>query len=265
MSILTINNLSCSYGSKIILDNLSLDIQPGHVVGLLGTNGCGKTTLLKCIGNIIPYNGNILFSSQANNIDIKSLSAKELAQKISYIPQTSGISIDLSCLDVVLMGLNPVLSILERPNNDMIIRAELLLKKLGLEEYIHTNYQQLSQGQKQLCLLARTLISNSPLLLLDEPESSLDFGNRYEFIKLIKKNIKKDRAALITLHDPQLALNYCDTIKIIHDKHCIASFVPSEVTEAEIEEIFSKIYGPVNITSFYNQNKMKHFNIMAVD
>lgn len=263
MKLLSISNLTCSYDKNNILDNLSLEIDAGQIVGLLGMNGAGKTTLLKCIGNTLSYSGDISFSTMENTCDIKSLSTKELAKIISYIPQVSGISIDLSCLDVVLMGLNPVLGILERPGAAMISRAKELLTMLDLSEYIYTNYQNLSQGQKQLCLLARTLISDASLLLLDEPESALDFGHRYKLINQLRKHISSDKSALLTLHDPQLTLNHCDKVAVIHDGCCIASFCPSQTPEVEIEAILSKIYGPLSVNTCYNRNNEKYFVVIA--
>lgn len=263
MKLLNIENLTCSYEHKIILKDLSLEIPIGQVVGLLGTNGSGKTTLLKCIGNTISYTGDITISAMDNSHNIRALSTRELAKKVSYIPQISGISIDLSCLDVVLMGLNPILGILEKPSPAMVSQAKDLLAMLDLSEYIYTNYQNLSQGQKQLCLLARTLISNAPLLLLDEPESSLDFGHRYELINHLRKHIGHDKSAFLALHDPQLALNHCDTIVAIHEGHCIASFAPAHTPETEIERILSKIYGPLSVNSCYNRNNQKYLVVMA--
>lgn len=263
MKLLNVENLTCSYDDKTILNNLSFEIGTGKIVGVLGTNGAGKTTLFKCIGNVIPYTGNITISVAGKSENLKTLSTKNLAKKISYIPQVSGISIDLSCLDVVLMGLNPVLGVLQRPNAAMVSQAKALLEKLDLSEYVYTNYQHLSQGQKQLCLLARTLINNASLLLLDEPESALDFGHRYELIDQIRKHISTDKSAILTLHDPQLALNHCDQIIVIHEGHCIASFNPANTPETEIETILSEIYGPININSCYNRNNQKYLVVVA--
>lgn len=263
MKLLKVENLTCSYDKKTVLKNLSLEITTGQIVGILGTNGAGKTTLLKCIGNTIPFTGDITVSAAAGSLDIKSLSTKELAKIISYIPQVSGMTIDLSCLDVVLMGLNPILGVLERPSATMISRAKELLTRLDLSEYIYANYLNLSQGQKQLCLLARTLISDASLLLLDEPEASLDFGHRYALINQIRQHIGSEKSALLTLHDPQLALNHCDTVAVINEGRCIASFAPKLTSEAEIESILSKIYGPLSVNTCYNHSNQKNFVVLA--
>lgn len=265
MSLLSIKNLTCSYTDKQILNNLSMEVPVGQIVGLLGANGSGKTTLLKCIGNVISYSGNIILIEDKKELLVSNLSPRELAKKISYIPQHSGISIDISCLDVVLMGLNPSLNMFERPNAAMVSKAIDILTMMDLKNRIYSNYLELSQGQKQLCLLARTLIGSSSLLLLDEPESSLDFGHRYKSLKLVRNHIGDSKSALITLHDPQLALNYCDTINVINNGHCISSFEPSKTPEKEIEKILSQIYGPICINSCYNRNSKKSYVVQMVD
>ena len=265
VNLLEIDKLTCAYGEKTVLRDLSLAIPGGQLVGLLGANGSGKTTLLKCIGNAVPASGRIVFNDGDSKTVLRSLSQREIARRISYIPQVSGITIDLSCREVVLMGLNPVLGLFERPDKKMLSRAESILSSLGLGDRIDMNYQLLSQGQKQLCLFARTLISDAALLLLDEPESALDFGNRYTLVRLIRNYIGNSRSALLSLHDPQIALNYCDTVRVLHNGRCSAVFAPGETPEKEMEAILSEIYGPVCIRACYNDNNRKQFVLLAVD
>lgn len=100
MSLLTISHLSAGYGRKEILHDISFTSRPGTITGILGANGCGKTTLLKAIANILPHKGSCLLAENT----LESLSARELAKQCGYIPQKSGITIDLTVLDVVLMG-----------------------------------------------------------------------------------------------------------------------------------------------------------------
>lgn len=250
-TLLRIVGLSCSYGKHRVLEDLSMSMERGEVVGLLGANGCGKTTLFKCIGSMLPYEGEILLKEEntEKEISVRRLTVREAAKRISYIPQSSGISIDLSCEDVVLMGVNPSLKLLQNPTAAMKEEAAGLLAKAGLPGKEKENYQELSQGQKQLVLLARALISKAPLLLMDEPESALDLWHRYELMRQVKKYAETGRTALITLHDPQLALNLCDTVKVIHEGKVMTSFRPEETETAFMEEVLSKIYGPVMVTS----------------
>ena len=250
MSFFTVNNLTVSYGKKEILSHLSLEAKASQTVGILGANGSGKTTLLKAIGGILPHTG----TCTLNGIKLEEPSPKQLARLCSYIPQRSGISIDISVLDTVLMGCYPHLGILEHPSLEMKEHALQLIHMVGLSGKENMNYLHLSEGQKQLCILARTLITNSQLLLLDEPESALDFYFRYQMLKLIKEwNRKNHSTALISLHDPMLALNTCDCLLLLSDGRIRATLQPQTDTLSDMEEKLCHLYG--NISLQYCTNK----------
>ena len=111
------------------------------------------------------------------------------------------------------MGFNPKLRLLEHPNEEMRKKARKSLALVGLGEKENENYTSLSEGQKQLCILARTLVSEANLLLLDEPESALDFRFRYKMLEILRSWVScENRGAIVTLHDGALALNYCDEL-----------------------------------------------------
>ena len=214
MNLLTVTNLSAGYAGKQVIKDISFFVAPKTIVGILGANGCGKTTLIKAIANLLPHTG----SCQLDDTYLENASPRQLALLCGYIPQKSGISIDLTLLDVVLMGFNPKLSLLQSPTEQMKKEAFDALCSVGLGSRKDDNFQQLSEGQKQLCLLARTFVLKRRLLLLDEPESALDFRLRYETMGLLRTYVAKNNAAaLVTLHDPSLALNYCDTLLVLSD------------------------------------------------
>lgn len=244
MSFFTAENISAGYGGENVIDNISFSIDKGCLMGIIGANGSGKTTLLKALCGIIPHDGN----SNLNGTCLEALSAKALARLVSYIPQRSGIAIDISALDVVLMGFNPWLGLLERPSKEMKNKAVEMLGRVGLEGKENMNYLHLSEGQKQLCILARTMVSGSKLLLLDEPESALDFSLRHSMLSLVKSWIlKEEGGALITLHDPQLALNYCDKLLLISEGKILGAVEPKTDPLEKTEKMLSKIYGNINL------------------
>lgn len=239
-----VQNLSTGYGKKVILDSINFDINSNEIVGLIGSNGCGKTTLIKSVCRIIPSQGEIIIEDK-NSI---SMSSKVFAQNVSLVPQKSGISIDISVLDVVLMGFNPFLAVLNRPDSSMILKAEELLKLFGLYDRRLDSFQDLSEGQKQLVIIARSLVADTKILFMDEPESSLDFAVRYSMMNILKNEIKsKNKCALVSLHDVNLALKFCDKLLLIKDGK-IASTV--NLIEEDINSIESKlqnIYGSVRL------------------
>ena len=220
------------------------------LMGILGANGCGKSTLLKALCGILPHSGCSLLGETV----LDSLSAKQIAKLVSYIPQRSGISIDISVMDVVLMGFNPKLRLLEQPSKQMRDRALLVLDRVGLKNRGETNYLNLSEGQKQLCILARTLVSDCSLLLLDEPESALDFRFRHRMLSLISECVKEEkRSAIVTLHDPSLALNCCDRLLLLSDGGVLSILDPETDPWEKMEDDLSKIYGPVSLQRCYNR------------
>ena len=151
---LEVRNLSAGYGKKTILHDISFTLESGTMTGLLGSNGSGKTTLLKSLCGLLPHTGQVTLQG----MPLEQLSPRALARRCSLICQRSGISIDISALDVVLMGFNARLGLLEYPGKQMKESARQALAAVGLGGMEERNYQTLSEGQKQLCILARTLV-----------------------------------------------------------------------------------------------------------
>lgn len=244
MSLVQVRSLSVGYGKTPILQNVSFALEAGELVGVLGANGCGKTTLLKAVCGILPHEGECLLNGKR----LEELSPRKIAAVCSYIPQRSGVEIDISVLDVVLMGFNPHLGLLEYPNARMKEEARAALATVGLEGREEENYLSLSEGQKQLCILARTLVSRGRLLLLDEPESALDFRYRDRMLSLLRSWVEEeDRAALVTLHDPGLALRYCDRLLLLGSGEISGIISPLTDALVTMEKALSVIYGDVSL------------------
>ena len=217
----TADNLSIGYGKKDVLNNISFSLTPGTITGLLGANGSGKSTLLKALCRQIPYKGTCRLNS-------------------------SGISISLPLIDVVLMGFNPDLKLLERPSPKQQDKARRALAAVGLAGKEMEDYLTLSEGQKQLCILARTIVENTSLL--DEPDSALDFHNKHRMMQILQRLTQdQEKAALICLHDPNLALDYCDQLLLLKDGRCFTSLHPAADSLAQMQKALSKIYGSVSL------------------
>ena len=261
MNLLTVTNLSAGYAGKQVIKDISFFVAPKTIVGILGANGCGKTTLIKAIANL-PHTG----SCQLDDTYLENASPRQLALLCGYIPQKSGISIDLTLLDVVLMGFNPKLSLLQSPTEQMKKEAFDALCSVGLGSRKDDNFQQLSEGQKQLCLLARTFVLKRRLLLLDEPESALDFRLRYETMGLLRTYVAKNNAAaLVTLHDPSLALNYCDTLLVLSDCGLLGELQPFSTPISKMEPLLSSIYGTISLTTLSTRRGEKRLIMIKED
>ena len=250
MSFLIVQELSAGYGKETVLEKLSFSLEAGELLGVIGANGCGKTTLLKAICGILPHEGVCTLDGTV----LEEVPAKTIAKLASYIPQRSGISIDISALDVVLMGFNPRLGLLEQPSKAMRDIALQTLRQVGLEGKEECNYLHLSEGQKQLCILARTLVAGSRLLLLDEPESALDFRFRHEMLWLLRAWVKEqNRSAVVTLHDPSLALNFCHKLLLLDGGKVLGILQPQKDTLEDMEQLLSKVYGSVSLQRCQNR------------
>lgn len=255
MSFFSVQGITAGYGNRPIVENVTFDIEEGTLLGIIGANGSGKTTLLKAICGILPHKG----SCTLDGTPLEQLPPKKLAGLSGYIPQRSGISIDISALDVVLMGFNPQLGLLERPDASMKEKARAALLQVGLSEHENENYLHLSEGQRQLCILARTLAADEKLLLLDEPESALDFRFRYHVLSLLRRWLREgERCGLVTLHDPMLALNHCDRLLLLSDGKVQGMLSPGSDPAERVERELSAIYGPVSLQRCTGRDGKSH-------
>ncbi len=255
-------HLTAGYGQQPVIRDVSFTLPAGCILGVLGANASGKTTALKAICGILPHSG----SCTLEGVPLEKLSPRRLAQLCGYIPQRSGITIDISVLDVVLMGFNPQLGLLERPGREMTEMACRVLRQVGLADKEDMNYQHLSEGQKQLCILARTLVAERRLLLLDEPESALDFRLRYRMLEILREWVReKGTAAIVTLHDPMLALNYCDQLLLLSDGCVSGTLVPSVDSCDKMEELLTSIYGKVSLHTCRSYAGRTHLVMLKED
>ena len=249
MAIINIEKLNYSYGKKEVLKELSLDIDENKLTGIIGPNGCGKSTLAK---NIIRYINGKFEYFKIMDIDIRQLSHKKIAQLISYIPQKSTIISNISVFDYVLLGRFPLLknSWDNYSEKDYEI-VENNINLLNIKELRDRNVETLSGGELQKALLARALAQEAKILLLDEPTSALDLNNAVEFMKILKNiSIKKEISVIIIIHDLNLASLFCDSLIILKDGKFIEKGSPKEViNEKNIKSIYN-----LDCKVCYNEN-----------
>ena len=212
---LCVQDLTVRYGTAAVLQGVSFSVPvSGQLIGLLGVNGSGKTTLLKAAAGLLPHTGQCLL----DGVPLESLSTRRLAQTVSYIPQQSGISVSLSAREVVLMGFNPRLGVLQSPTAAMRAAADEALRTVGLADKAGQDYLTLSGGEKQLCILARTIAEDAPLLLLDEPTAQLDPIAAADFITTIQKlNRELGITVLLVEHRLEEVLPIADRVILMED------------------------------------------------
>ena len=243
-SIMEVRGLSAGYGRKTVVDGVDFTLEERTLTGLLGSNGSGKTTLAKAVCGLITSTGEVNIAGR----DPRHEKSKARASLISYIPQRSEIAFSMPVLDVVLMGFYPVLGPLESPGKQMRLRAMEALTSVGLEAKAQEDYLTLSGGQKQMVILARAMVRDTPLYLFDEPDSALDFANHHRALEYIKgMSHRAKMAGLICIHDANFALRYCDRLIFLNGGKTVAKLDLHSAGREEIESALCSIYGPVEL------------------
>jgi iron complex transport system ATP-binding protein len=228
-----IQNLSFSYGKTTILEDISFRVEPGQCVGILGNNGAGKSTMITCINRIrTPRSGRVLIDGE----NILKLRRNALARKISYVAQKNELT-NATVFDCVLLGRTPYIK--WAIGQEDLQMCEDIIDQLGISHLKLRNVDQLSGGEMQKVMLARALVQQPRLLLLDEPTSNLDPKNQYEMMALVQKIAReKQIAVLIVIHDLNLALRYCDRFYFLKDRTGFSYGGSETVTSETIKTVY---------------------------
>ena len=242
-----IRNLSFSYGSHEVLRDINVDIPDGTLVNVLGPNGVGKSTLFRCIlGLIGDYEGTVV----VNGRDMRSLSIRERAAEISYIPQAHAPIYDYEVLDVVLMSTGADVGMLRTPGPRQVQRAFDALERVGIGHLAQRTYTQISGGEQQLVLVARALAQNAKTIIMDEPTSALDYGNTVRVLSCVRQLAREGFSILQSTHQPDQAFLYADRTMVISEGAICAYGAPKEVITSEL---VSKLYHvDVEVNSLYD-------------
>jgi len=236
-NILEVENLLFRYTKDIVINRISFSVKRGKVIGILGPNGSGKTTLLRAIGGFLPHiEGSIFY----NGKDIFSITVKERAKEIAFIPQFVSVPFNFNVEEIVLMGRYPHKSRFEALNNEDRTALENALRYTELVHKRKQNINSLSGGEVQRVFLAQVISQKARLLLLDEPISHLDLGHKVKFLNLISRMSKEDKiTSLIVLHDINLAALYCDEILMLDKGRIIDKGIPARViNKGNIESLY---------------------------
>ena len=236
MSQLQANDISVSFGENKVLENVSFAVERGSVVGLVGANGSGKSSLLRAVLGILNSpTGDVMIDGRSTN----DMNAREIACNVAYAPQGAEIHWMLPVERLVAIGRTPHLAAWSNTTSadqDIIEHALEVTDMLDLRHRIAST---LSGGEKARALLARTIAVGAPYLLADEPVAALDPYHQLQVLDILSEMARAGHGIVIVLHDLSLAQRYCDRICLLHDGAVLAEGTPDEVfTDRRLEEAY---------------------------
>ncbi len=230
---LEINGLQFSYNSTPVLEDVSFGVKKGEMLTIIGPNASGKTTLLKCINNILkPQKGTILIDDKSLN----HLSMTEIAREMGHVPQAGSESFPTTVFDTVLMGRKPHGS--WKPSEKDLETVSNTISRLDLEHIAMKNIGEISGGQKQKVLIARAIAQDPDILLLDEPTSSLDLKHQLEVLNVVNKQTDNGISVVMTMHDLNLASRYSSKILMLKEGKIFAAGGKEILCEENIRSVF---------------------------
>ena len=235
--LLEMEDLWSGYQRKDVLKGVSLKIKKGEFLGLIGPNGSGKTTLLRSMSKILtPRRGKVLYRGK----DIAKIGAKKLAQRIAVVPQLSVFIFSFTVEDFVLLGRIPYLPRFYLERKEDYLAAEEAMRLTKTLPFRERRINELSEGEKQRVVIARSLAQNPELLLLDEPAAHLDIRYQLEVFNLLRQlNQEKGITIVLVSHDLNLASQYASRLVLVNGGKIFSEGRPSEViTEENIQKVY---------------------------
>ena len=253
--LLIINDLNWQISDHTILEDINFTVNTGQFIGIIGTNGSGKSSLLRTIYRYIkPSSGSVVVAQQ----DIWQQSAKQIAQQIAVVQQNHE-QLPYLVIDIIKMGLTPRKNFFESDNPDDLKVIDQAINDVGLGHLAHHNYQTLSGGEQQRVLIARAIAQQTPILIMDEPTNHLDIHYQIDILNRIKA---LNKTVIVSLHDLNIASAFCDELILLDQGKIIAHGSPMEVLTVplisstyQVEVTISQhpVHGNPLLTYHYNQ------------
>ena len=233
---LKLENIHFKYKTDPVIRDITVNFGKGVLYGIMGPNGCGKTTLLNLISKILKNQyGKIVIDGKS----ISDLSIREIAKNIAYVKQKNSLEFDFSVKEIILMGRYAYIDRFYQESEEDKRIVDEILKKMGLKPFEDRNYSTLSGGEQQKVLVAQAMAQKGKILLLDEPTSHLDINFQIELMEILKNLVSEGIVVISVLHDINLATQYCDKILLIKNGKIHSFGIVSEtITQQNIREVF---------------------------
>ena len=221
---LEIRNLSAGYPGNPVLKDISLSIPAGAVTVIVGPNGSGKSTLLKALAGILPASGSVRLDEQ----ELLGLPGRELAKKAAFLPQNRTVP-EITVKNLVLHGRFPYLSYPRRYRQEDLTAAAAAMAKMGISDLADRSLATLSGGQRQKVYIAMALAQDTPVVLLDEPNTFLDIAHQLQLMAQAKALAADGKTVVLVLHDLSMAMDCADSLAILWNGTCLFRGSPEEV------------------------------------
>ena len=229
-------NLDFGYRGKRVGSGVSLGLETGEVLCLLGPNGSGKTTLFRTLLGLLPAQGGEVVMDGAS---LGSRARNEVARLVSYVPQAHAAFFPFTVREVVLMGRTAHLGVFSSPSRTDREIAQAVLERMRLEPLAESIYTRISGGERQLTLIARALAQEAGIVVMDEPTANLDFGNQVRMLEHIRALARSGIGVLLSTHDPDQAFLCATRVAMLHEGRLARYGTPDEViTAGSLREIY---------------------------
>ncbi|PKK89138.1 MAG: iron ABC transporter ATP-binding protein [Candidatus Wallbacteria bacterium HGW-Wallbacteria-1] len=211
-----------------VIESIDLEVKPGEIMAIMGPNGAGKSTLINCLaGNLCPWEGKIMVGDQ----DLTGAAPSVRSRFMAMVPQQHESCFPFSCLEFIALGRAPYISFFGHPGKEDMDRASSAAELLGISSLGNRPCSCLSGGEMRLALIARALVQDTPIIVLDEPDNHLDFRNQSLVLERVRTlAIEKGLAILMSLHNPNLVSLYCDTLVALNSSGRVMAHGPVEMT-----------------------------------
>ncbi|MDI6784401.1 MAG: heme ABC transporter ATP-binding protein [bacterium] len=256
--LIQIKNLSFKYEKANILSEVTFSVNRGEILGIIGPNGSGKTTILRLLTGILhPESGKIIVADK----ELSFWNRKELATQVAVVPQDTFVPFNYTVREIILMGRTPHLRLLQfegKQDFEIMDQSMAFTDTLDLSDRY---FDALSGGERQRALIARALVQEPTILLLDEPTAHLDLNHQIEILDLVKRlNAEKQLTVIFVTHDLNLAAGYCDRLILLSQGKLFCSGSPKEVIT---EHNIMQVYGTKVIVSYHPITGVPQVNLVS--
>lgn len=275
---LEVKNGRFGYGDTQLFEDISFTAEKGDLIAILGPNGAGKTTLLRCITGMLKWKSG---GSFIDGVPIKKLSARELWKKLAYVPQAKGTASSATVFETVLLGRNSHIGTFSQPKKEDTDKVGEILERLKISHLADKSCRRISGGELQMSLIARALAAQPQILILDEPESNLDFRNQLIVLETLSQLSAEGITCIFNTHYPEHALGrankslilgkdgkgvFGDTARVVTEEGIERAFgVKALISEAETKSRVFRTVTPVSLSDGADtQNERKPCGIAVV-